>query len=171
MSIEYKIELLDKGKHDISSFDCGVKELNFYLQQRAGQETRKKISAVYVINQLHSGRVIGYYTLSSYAIELSGFPDEIVKKLPKYPLLPATLIGRLAVDRNFQGQKIGKHLLMDALVRSERLSREIGSMAVIVDSKDTKSRSFYEKYGFKQFGKNRLKLFLPIFTIKDLIKK
>jgi ribosomal protein S18 acetylase RimI-like enzyme len=170
MSAKYKIELIDKGKHGISSFDCGVRDLNLYLQQRAGQETRKKIAAVYVIRQLRSRRVVGYYTLSSYAIELSTLPDEIVKKIPKYPLLPVTLIGRLAVDRNFQGQKIGKHLLMDALLRSENLSREIGSMAVIVDSKDETSRSFYEKYDFKQFKKNPLKLFLPMSTIKDLIK-
>lgn len=165
-----EIELLDKKQHDISFFDCGEPELNTYLKEKVGQESRKKVAAVYVIREKGEKSVIGYYTLSSYSIELSSLPNEISRKLPKYPVLPAILLGRLAVDNRFKGRKIGGHLLIDSLLRSERLSREIGAIAVVVDAKDTQTRSFYEKYNFQQFSEHPLKLFLPIKTIKDLLK-
>lgn len=170
MHERYIIELLDKKQHDIVGFGCGVKELNIYLFERAGQEVKKKVTVVYVIREKDSKRVIGYYTLSAYAIELSNLPVEVTKKLPKYPALPASLIGRFAVDKKSQGKKIGGHLLIDALLRSYKLSREIGSIAVVVEAKDEKSRSFFERYGFKQFRKYPFKLFLPMSTIMKMIK-
>lgn len=168
MSVKYIIELLNKKQHDIADFSCGVKELDIYLKVRAGQESKKKITAVYAIHERGAEKVIGYYTLSSYSIELTSLPIEVTKKLPKYPLLPASLIGRLAVDKKFQGKKIGEFLLVDALLRSYRLSKEIGSMAVIVDAKNEKASSFYKKYGFKQFYQHPLKFFLSMDTIKNL---
>lgn len=171
MASLYTIELFDKKQHDATLFDCGISELNVYLKEKAGQESRKKVTAVYIMHEKGEKRIIGYYTLSSYAIELSDLPDDISKKLPKYPLLPAILLGRLAIDNHFQGKKIGGHLLIDALLRSERLSREIGAIAVIVDAKDTRARSFYEKYNFKQFPEHPSKLYLPINTIRDLLSE
>jgi len=168
MFSSYAVEPLSK-EHDILGFNCGVKELDIYLKERASQEVKKKITAVYVLHRKDSKKIIGYYTLSSFSIELINLPDEIKKKLPKYPLLPASLIGRLAVDRKFQGKKIGTHLLIDALIRSYRLSKEIGSFAVIVDAKNEITKKFYKKYGFKQFRKKSLKLYLSMNTIEKLI--
>lgn len=170
MSQRYIIELLDKKQHDIVGFSCGIKELDIYLSERAGQEVVKKVTAVYVIRDKDVRTVIGYYTLSAYSIELSDLPVEATKKLPKYPALPASLIGRFAVDKKSQGKKIGGHLLIDALLRSYELSREIGSIAVVVEAKNEKSRSFFEKYGFKRFRKYPLRLFLPMSTIMKMIK-
>lgn len=169
MTARYNIELLDKKQHDIASFNCGTKELDIYLKEKAGQETEKKVTAVYVIHEIGTRKIAGFYTLSSYSIEPSTLPAEIIKKLPKYPTLPATLVGRLAVDKKLQGKKIGRYLLLDALDRSFRLSKEIGSVAVIVDAKNEKSRNFYEKYGFKQFHQHPLKLYLLIATLNNLV--
>ena len=169
MDAQYIVELLDKVKHDIKFFNCGIKELDLYIKERGSQEIKKKVSAVYVIHEKGKKDIFGYYTLSSYSINLSDLPEDVIKKFPKYPLLPATLIGRLAVDKKLQGKKIGQHLLLDALFRSYRLSKQIGSIAVVVDAKNKKAKGFYEKFGFKSFHKHSLKLYLPMKTIKNLI--
>lgn len=169
MSKKYQIELFDNKRHDVREFTCGIEKLDKYLKEQAGQEIRRKVAAVYIIREKTSRKVIGYYTLSSYSLELTNLPENITKKLPKYKALPATLIGRLAVDTGYQGKRIGEHILLDALNRSYILSKHIGSFAVIVDAKDQKSRSFYEKYGFIRTLKQEFKLYLPTGTIKKLI--
>jgi GNAT superfamily N-acetyltransferase len=78
--------------------------------------------------------IAGYYTLSSTSVQLSELPAQIVRKLPRYPLVPATLLGRLAVDRRQQGKGYGRFLLADALYRASR--SEVASFAVIVDAND-----------------------------------
>lgn len=169
MDKKYHIELFDKNLHESFGFTCGIKELDIYLKEHAGQETRKKVTAVYVIHENGSKKIIGYYTLSSYSIELTDLPADVSKKLPKYPLLPVTLIGRLAVDKHEQGKRIGEYLLLDALVRSYRLSKEIGS-AVVVEAKNEMAKHFYEKYGFRTTLKHPFKLYILMRTIKQFIR-
>ncbi len=171
MNPQYIIELFNNKQHETTNFNCGVKILNIYLQEKVSQEIRKKITVAYIARAINSSRVIGYYTLSSSSIELRNLPEHIIKKLPKYKAIPVILIGRLAVDKNYQGKKMGKHLLHDALVRAYRLSNQIGSFAVIVDAKNENSKNFYEKYGFIQFINQPFKLYLPIGTIKNLITR
>lgn len=69
--------------------------------------------------------VLGFYTLSSYGIDVGELPPEVVKRLPRYPLIPATLLGRLAVNVERQGQGIGEFLLIDALRRAWEQSQHI----------------------------------------------
>ena len=111
----YSVEAL--GTHERLSFSCGVAELDHYLHVQAGQDAKRKVAAPFVMVD-QSRNVVGYYTLSSYAIRSSELPPEIARKLPKYPLIPATLLGRFAVSQAHQGQKLGRLLLMDALFRS-----------------------------------------------------
>ena len=111
-SSRYTFEPL--GDHDRGSFSCGVPELDNYLLHQATQDAKRKVAAPFVM--VDSARhVIGHYTLSAYGIRLAQLPPEMVKKLPKYPLLPATMLGRLVVNKANQGQKLGQVLLMDAL--------------------------------------------------------
>lgn len=169
MDAQYQVELLDKVKHDLKFFTCGVKELDVYVKERASQDIRRRISAVYVIHKLGRKGIDGYYTLNAYSIKSNEFQKDLINKFPKYPFLPATLIGRFAISKHMQGRNIGKYLLHDALIRSYKLSQKIGSIAVAVDAKNKKARGFYEKYGFKRFLKHPLKLYLPMKTIKNLI--
>lgn len=169
MSLKYTIGLFDKKQHDVENFHCGVKELDVYLKERAGQEVKKKVAAVYVIQEHDSRNLIGYYTLSAYSIELTNLSEDIAKKFPKYPLLPATLLGRLAVDKESQGRGIGEMILLDALARSYGLSKQIGSMAVVVDAKNETIQRFYERYGFTRFLAHPRKLYLLMGTIKVLL--
>lgn len=169
MDTNYIVELYDNKQHQIKDFQCGVYELDRYIKERAGQESRKGITAVYIMREKISMRVIGYYTLSSCSIQLSSLTEDIKKKLPRYEALPAALIGRLAVDMSFRGRRIGEQMLIDALNRSYILSKQIAIFAVIVDAKDEKSRSFYERYGFMRTLEQPLKLYIPMGTIKRLI--
>lgn len=115
--------------------------------------------------------VIGYYTLSAYTINSGDLPDTVGKKLPRYPNLPATLIGRLAVDEQYQGKGFGEELLVDALKRSLENTSEIGSVAVIVEAENERAVKFYQAYGFIQFPGTLNKLFLPMQTIREAFKK
>ena len=163
----YEISKLD-SRHNRQHFSCGTATLDNYLKTQASQDIKKNVGMTYVITLINSNDVIGYYTLSTVSIDASELPDEAIKKLPKYPMLPGILLGRLAVDSTYQGKKIGAHLLTDALKRSLSISSQIGMNAVIVDAKDGKAAKYYNDYGFIEFPSNKLKLFLPINTIRLL---
>lgn len=120
----------------------------------------KNLAAVFVLTQ--GTTIAGFYTLSQYAIKLDEIPEEIKKKLTRMPLVPATLIGRLARDVNFQGKGIGEILLADAVQRAFRISREAASWAIIVDSKNDNATKFYQKFGFLTLPTNPTRLFLPM---------
>jgi hypothetical protein len=163
------IELLDK-KHVKREFDCGKELLNHYLQNQAGQDVKRKLSACFILPDSKTQEIQGYYTLSSNGIPLNSFPEQIRKRLPKsYTSIPVTLLGRLAIDRKCQGKGIGKILLIDALKRSYELSKAIGSFAVVVDPIDKEAELFYEKYGFTKLPDSG-KMFIPIGTLKELFE-
>jgi len=111
---DYLIEPLG-SHHNRAVFSCGIESLDVYFQRQAGQDARKRVAAPFVLLDKSSGMVAGYYTLSQTGINMVELPTEITKKLPKYPVVPATLLGRLAVHKNYQGKGLGEILLMDAL--------------------------------------------------------
>jgi len=161
----YAIEPLNQ-QHNRSDFCCGVEALDRYLREQAGQDMRRRIAAPFVLHDLNAKRIAGYYTLAATAISLEQLPPELAKRLPAYPLLPATLLGRLAVDERYQGQKLGTFLLFDALRRS--LTSEIASMAVVVDAKNEKASAFYEYHQFIPFTEQTRRKYLPMTTIARL---
>lgn len=141
-------------KHDRATFSSGVEALDTYLQKQAGQDLKKGAAVPFVITP--DGKTIaGYYTLSQYAVHLDAVPAEVAKKLPKYPVVPATLLGRLAVGTAFGGQGLGSMLLMDALYRALQHSKEPASAGVVVDAKGSAALAFYKKYGFLELPQNR----------------
>jgi GNAT superfamily N-acetyltransferase len=153
------------SNHDRSEFESGVEPLDRYFRTQAGQDARKNMAAPFVL-VLPEGMVAGYYTLSSTSVQLAELPAQTVRKLPRYPLVPATLLGRLAVDRRHQGKGYGRFLLGDALHRAAR--SEIASFAVIVDAKDESARRFYERESFLPFPDQPMKLFRPMTDIRRL---
>ena len=157
------------ARHDRAAFSCGVAALDIYFHKQAGQDARRRAAVVFVVTP--DGRTIaGYYTLSQYTITLDAVPDQIAKKLPKYPLVPATLVGRLAVSTAFRGQGLGEMLLTDALYRSLGGSRQLASVGVVVDAKDDAAVAFYRKYGFLELPKIPRRLLLPMATVERLFK-
>jgi len=156
-------------KHDRAAFSCGVEILDAYLHKQAGQDLKKRVAVPFVITP-DGTTIAGYYTLSQYSLQLDEVPAEVAKKLPKYPIVPAALLGRLAVSVAFRGQGHGATLLMDALYRTLQHSREVASAGVIVDAKDAAALAFYTKYGFLELPRIERRLFLPMGTVEQLFR-
>lgn len=165
---EYRVEPLGAA-HDRSAFVSGIPELDQYLRHQAGQDARRKVAAPFVMVGRDSA-ILGYYTLSAYSIKLGQLPERIVRRLPRYPLLPATLLGRLAVASSHRGQRLGRFLLMDALHRSWRNTSEVASVGVVVEALDEAARAFYLHHEFIQFLDHDRKLFLAMSTIERAFK-
>ena len=150
--------------HDRSGFRCGIAELDDYLVRQASQDVRRRVAAVFVmVAEERPGRIIGYYTLSSFAVRTTGRPESEIRKLPRYPTTPATLIGRLARDVSEPG--MGGFLLADALKRILASASEVASALVVVEAKDQAAVAFYQKFGFIPCLDSPRKLFLPMRTI------
>lgn len=147
--------------HDRKSFSSGVELLDRYLRDLATQDIKRRVSNCFVA--LDDADVIaGYYTFAAASFPLSELTADIMKRLPRYALLPAGLIGRLAVDRRFQGRRLGGAFIMDAAARAARAEPAI--FALIVDAKDEEAVAFYQHYGFLRFASKPMSLFLPIAT-------
>jgi predicted N-acetyltransferase YhbS len=161
------IEPLDKKRHDRAAFDCGVSALNTYLQRQAVQDMEKHAAVVYVA-VIEPPAIAGYYTLSQFSIEFVRLPEDLAKRLPHYPVVPATLLGRLAVASVLHGQRLGETLLFDALRRSLIQSAHIASAGVVVDAKDAKAIAFYRRYGFSPILGAESRLILHMKTIQQM---
>ena len=161
MEEAFRIEPLS-GAHDRSQFVSGSEALDRYFQTQASQDIKRRIATCCVAVEEKRREVVGYYTLTATSVALSAFSPEIVKKLPRYPVVPAVLLGRLAVTRRHQGQGLGGVLLADALKRTSRA--ELGVFAMVVDAKDEAAQRFYEHHGFTLLPGDQRRLCLPIAT-------
>lgn len=167
-ALRYRIEPLAE-KHKRAAFSCGVEALDRYLQRQAGQDVSKRVAAAFVISP-DGETVAGFYTLSAHVVNLGDLPDNVAKKLPRYPSVPATLIGRLAVSSDFRGRGIGELLLLDAFRRVLVNTREIGSAVVVVDAKDERAREFYLRHDFIPLPSSPERLFYTVKTIEKLFE-
>ncbi|MEI6705859.1 MAG: GNAT family N-acetyltransferase [Methylococcales bacterium] len=163
MSENREIKLFDK-QFSRKEFDCGNDVLNRYLKQQLSQDIKKRLAVAYVL--LEMDKIIGFYTLSASAINISDLNEQLAKRLPKYPLVPVSLLGRLAIDKNYQKQGLGDLLLMDALYRCSISAKQVASLAVVVDAIDEKAEDFYQRYGFETLTNGQL--FLAMQTIETL---
>ncbi|MCE5318659.1 MAG: GNAT family N-acetyltransferase [Parachlamydia sp.] len=147
------------------SFSCGNLDLDAYLLRFARTNHKKGIGKTFVF--LNENQVVGYYTVSMACIEFKHLPDQYQKGIPKYPI-PVARIGKLAVDTRFQGNGIGKRLLIDGLKRILEASLSVAAYGIIVDAKNHDVKQFYEKLGFVSYKNDPLALYLPITTVQDL---
>jgi predicted GNAT family N-acyltransferase len=160
-SEDLRIVSLDES-HDRGGFACGVESLDRYLKTQAGQDVRRKANAVFVLSGADEPtRVLGYYTLCAMTISQGEVPEAARKHVPRYPLVSSTLIGRLAVARDRQGQRLGSILLADALQRAFESADTVGSSMVIVDALDEASAGFYATHGFVRLP-DSMRLVLPM---------
>lgn len=161
------LTVLLEPKHKKAIFECSNSNLNNYIHKQAKQDVKRKLAACFVLCN-EENEIKGYYTLSNAGISRELIPEPISSKLPRaYHSLPVTLLGRLAIDINFTRQGLGKILLIDALKRSYEVSKEIGSMAVVVDPIDSEAVNFYAKFGFTLLPDSQ-KMFLSMKTIEQL---
>ena len=163
----WSIEPFNRQTHDRAGFDCCVPELNDWLATKASQFEKKDLARIYVLVETGQTTVNGYYALSTHTVSYSVLLPDQTKGLPRIDL-PVVLIGKLAVDRSVQGQRLGELLLLDALRRAEYLASKIGIRAVEVDAIDDSARRFYERYGFLALTDDPRHLFLPMSDIRQL---
>lgn len=148
--------------HDRARFTCGVESLDRYLKTQAGQDVRRKANAVFVLaSESEPKLVLGYYTLCAMAISQGEVPDAARKHIPRYPLVSCTLIGRLAIAKEQQGQRLGSILLADALLRAFDSASTVGSSMVVVDALNEAAAGFYAAHGFVRLP-DSLRLVMPM---------
>jgi GNAT superfamily N-acetyltransferase len=145
-----KIAVVPLGAgHDRLNFNCGNASLDQYLGQQAGQDNRRDLARVWVaVGDDNPATILGYFTLSATSVSREGFPEDLGKRLPKYPI-PAALIGRLAIDRSHAGMGLGA-------------CRTIALTVVVVDPIDGRTAAFYRRFGFTAFGSAQGRMFLTI---------
>jgi len=163
-----KIETLNKN-HDRAGFDCGVDELNKYLQRIARQHLNKGMSRTFVlIDDIRPDKILGFYTLAACEVHVERLPRKYAKKYP--PKAPAAKLARLAVSKNRQRQSFGKLMMVNAIERILMVSRNLGIIGFFVDAKREEARRYYQQFGFISLLDNPLELFLPITTLQQAYK-
>lgn len=159
-----RIVVLDES-HDRSAFRCGVESLDRYLKVQAGQDMRRFANAVFVMTtDDEPARILGFYTLCALGLAPGDVPEAARKHVPRYPMVSATLIGRLAVSQQAQGRRLGSILLADALSRALASASTVGSSMVVVDAFDERAASFYAAHGIARLP-DSLRLVMPMRSV------
>jgi GNAT superfamily N-acetyltransferase len=166
---DFRLEALAKH-HDRATFSCGVQSLDHYLKTQASQDMRRKANAVFVmVGAQAPTRIVGYFTLCAYTLSQGEVPEAARRHIPRYPLVSATPIGRLAVDKNDQGRGVGAVLLARALRMAYENTSIVGSSMIVVDAMDERAAGFYEAHGFIRLV-DSMRLILPMQTAANLIE-
>lgn len=131
-------------EHDLSGFDSGVRELDDWLKRRAAGNEASGASRTYVVQR--DGRVVGYYSLATGAVELANAPGRVRRNMPDP--IPVMVLARLTVDRSCQGSGLGKGLLRDAVLRMLQVAQLVGIRALLVHAISEDAKRFYERCGF-----------------------
>lgn len=157
-------------RHKRADFTSGIDLLDRYFTHQADQDVKRKLSACFVYASEDHETVIGYYTLSGSSIPQDSIPKAFARRLPpSYTSIPMILLGRIALDKKYQGQGVGSLLLIDALRRCYDTSDSLGAYAMIVDPLGENAVDFYRKFGFMELPDSK-KMFLPMQTIRELFK-
>ena len=143
------------------SFDCGKPSLNEFIRQYARQADEQNTTRTFVSLDQQNKKIAGYVSLSNTSIE-KATASEVLKS--RVNPIPALLIGRLAVDTNYRGQRLGEKLLVFAFDKALAINEMSAIQAIVVDTLDQEAEAFYEKYGFQKIlGTNKM-----ILSLKDL---
>lgn len=151
------------NSHQLESFSCGEERLDKWLKRRALKNQESDASRTIVV--CNENNVIGYYCLCASAIQQEEATGKVKRNMPEP--IPTILIGRLAVDRKWQGKGIGKGLLKDAIYKALKASDIIGARAILIHAISEDAKRFYEQYGFQSSPIDPMVLMI---TIQDARK-
>jgi len=162
------MELL--AEHDRSGFSCGNDRIDKYLREIVGQDIKREYVKCFVAIEAESDRLAGFYTLSAHGIPLTEIPDDLKKKMPRYPTVPVGLIGWFGRHVDFAGRGLGEALLFDAIKRIAN-NTIVGLHAIIVDAIDDKAIEFYRGYGFISLAADQPnRMYLPVASARKAIE-
>jgi ribosomal protein S18 acetylase RimI-like enzyme len=165
--VGFVVQLLSQ-RHNRDSFDCGELALNEFRRRHARQNQARGVSRTFVAVREGEWDVVGFYSLAAGAVAFEALPDDLRRRLPRYPV-PVAHLARLATCRSVRGQGLGEALLFDALVRTLRVADEIGVVAIDVWAKTDRARAYYERYGFQPVADSDLHLYLPLETVRKVL--
>lgn len=166
MSARFAIEPLAKSHHR-ADFTCGNERIDSYFRQTVSQDVKRKYATCFVAREIATDRVAGFYTLSSSNVPLTEVPGPLASRLPRYPTVPAVLIGWLGRHIDYAGLGLGEALLFDAI--RTVATAPIGAHAMFADAIDDNAAAFYAAFGFTPLIKRPLTLYLPVATALSLI--
>jgi ribosomal protein S18 acetylase RimI-like enzyme len=166
VNARFAIEPLAKA-HKRSDFTCGNDRIDGYFRETVSQDVKRKYAACFVARELATNRVAGCYTLSSSNVPLNEVPEPLARKLPRYPTVPAVLIGWLGRHSDYGGLGLGEALLFDAI--KTVATAPIGAHAIFADAIDDKAVSFYAAFGFAPLITRPRTLYLPMATALSLL--
>jgi GNAT superfamily N-acetyltransferase len=151
----------------VDGFDCGLDELNRYLQKHALQAQSGDGARTYVT--FNAGVIAGFYTLAYGSVEYSSASGRMTKGLARHPV-PVMLLARLAVDLRFTKRGLGTELFRDALLRTVAAADIAGLRAVVVDAKGEPAKRFYERYGFEALPDSPYRLSLILKDVRSILE-
>ena len=134
------------GKEGRGQFSCGDDALDRYFHRQVSQDVKRRITSCFIVIDEDQDRIAGFFTLSACHVDISVLNDQQRKRLPMYPEVPSVRLGRLAIDLNYQGQKLGAALLAEAVSRAAHAPMGIHMM--VVEAKDEQAAAFYRHHGF-----------------------
>lgn len=166
MSARFIIEPLGKA-HKRTAFSCGNKRIDAYFRESVTQDIKRRYATCFVARENETDKIAGFYTLSSSNVPLTAVPEALAARLPRYPTVPAVLIGWLGRDLSYAGLGLGEALLFDAI--KTVAEAPIGAHAIFANAIDEKAASFYTAFGFTPLTKEPSTLYLPIATAQKLM--
>jgi ribosomal protein S18 acetylase RimI-like enzyme len=166
VTFRFAVEPLSKD-HDRSAFRCGNDRIDAYFRHTVSQDVRRNYATSFVAREIATGRIAGFYTLSASNIPLLDVPQDMARKLPRYPTVPAVLIGWLARDIAFRGDGVGELLVLDAI--KTVAAAPIGAHAIFAEAIDERAVAFYRALGFMALARRPRTLFLPLATVRGTV--
>ncbi|EAQ35130.1 hypothetical protein NB311A_16594 [Nitrobacter sp. Nb-311A] len=166
MSARFAIEALTKA-HQRKTFSCGNERIDRYFRETVTQDITRRYATCFVARDLETDRIAGFYTLSSSNVPLTAVPEPLASRLPRYPTVPAVLIGWLGRDQSYAGLGLGEALLFDAI--RTVAEAPIGAHAIFADAIDAKAAAFYAAFGFAPLTDRPNTLYLPVATAQRLL--
>jgi GNAT superfamily N-acetyltransferase len=157
-------------KHRRAAFSCGAAALDDWFHLRAGQDEKRNMARVFVAIDDQRG-IVGFYSLSFSTFAIIDVPPDHAKRLPRYDLIPAAVIGRLARDDRVRGEGIEGLLLADAIRRVIEATRSRAVFAIVVDATDEKAAVFYRNFGFVPCPNLPLRLFVPASEAAEAVSR
>lgn len=156
--------------HDRKRFDCGEPVLNEYLVRFARQNHEGGGSKTLVgVSPDAPETILGYYSLSSASLDYARTPEVLRCGLGRYDV-PVFRLGRLAVDRRWQGQGFGGQLLFAAGAPCLNVAAQIGGVAMLIDAKSERVAIWYARYGAVPLLDAPLSLVLPLAVVERLLR-
>lgn len=168
MSARFSIEPLSRG-HERSDFTCGNDHIDRYFKEIVSQDIKRNYATCFVALEIATNRIAGFYTLSSSNVPLNDVPEHLAKKLPRYPTVPAVLIGWLGRHTDYSGLGLGTALLFDAI--KTVVAAPIGAHAIFADAIDDNAFDFYAAFGFSPLINRPHTLYLPTVTAAGLLER